>query len=251
MRKRQGLTLAEVVVLLVGVAVVAVCVVAWVRYSRGPGSPASDPAGTAPAAAASQDSPAAGLYPPGPPPIGDRAQDRKARCTFNLNKLAIGLTLYRMNHDGFYPCPLGRSRTPNDYSGAEWLATLYWVRRVENPDVFLCPSSGDANHRGTDLGASKAPPSFGSQTVSYAGLHYRSLNDSAGRRIASAIQDDLPPGAPIASDDTQGTINHGRRGEIGMNILFADTHIEFRSSSRIDARQGVGRKNGLLWQLRN
>ena len=185
--------------------------------------------------------------------IWRREEARRTRCRSNLDQLARGIGPYLNNHgDGrFLPVPLGQSTTPGDFNGAEWLAALYWCELLPDPSIFLCPSSGDTNHDGLDMGTHCAPAAFGSQTVSYAALHYRSQTDTSGRHIGAVIRDDFPPNMPMASDDTQGTINHrtGRWG--GMNVLFFDAHVEWRTRREIDTQCAVGQKGGPLWQLRN
>jgi prepilin-type processing-associated H-X9-DG protein len=180
-------------------------------------------------------------------------ESRRIRCRNNLHQLAKGMATY-LNEFGdnrWYPCPLGRGLRANSYSGAEWLATLHWVRTLPDPDVFICPSTEDTNHRGEDLGADRAiEGKFGSQTVSYAAMHYYSLTDDAGNPKPGAIEDNLPAHEPMASDDTEGSINHGERSG-GMTVLFFDSHVEFWPRERIDLERGVGMKGGPLWRLRN
>lgn len=180
----------------------------------------------------------------------------RPKCKSNLMVLALGMARYvnEYGDNAWYPCPLGRGRRPDDYNGAEWLASLYWTRAVPDPWVFLCPSSPDGNDGGRDIGKDRAAPTFGSQTVSYAGLHYYSLTDAAGKPKPGAIPASFPPDAaitPMASDDTQGGINHGTREYGGMNVLFFDAHVEFKTNTEIDLENGVGQEGGLLWRLRN
>ena len=110
---------------------------------------------------------------------------------------------------------------------------------------------------GEDLGTHKYTSDFGSQTVSYAGMHYESLTDSSGAIKEGAIRDDFPPNMPMGSDDTQYPINHGTRTNGGMAVLFFDSHVEFRTNTEIDLERGLGdpgsgnRQNKLLWQLNN
>jgi prepilin-type processing-associated H-X9-DG protein len=54
----------------------------------------------------------------------------------------------------------------------------------------------------------------------------------------------------MASDDTQGTINHAATGG-DMNVLFVDTHVERRTRTELDPERAVGQTGGLLQQLRN
>jgi len=176
-----------------------------------------------------------------------REEARRIRCRNNLNHLAQGMATYlrEWNGDGrFFSCPLGRTRNPNTYNGAEWLASLYWVGVMPDPGVFLCPSTTDTNRDGLDLGTYLQAATFGSQTVSYAGMHYNSHSDDPG-----AIIDCYPPNKPMGSDDTQGDINH----DGGMAILFFDSHVEFWTRDRIDIEHAVGDRSpdALLDELAN
>ncbi|MFC1806355.1 hypothetical protein ACFL09_05175, partial [Planctomycetota bacterium] len=155
-----------------------------------------------------------------------RVEARRIRCRNNLNSLAKCMATYVHEHGGgrWYPFPLGRGTRPDDFNGAEWLASVYWCGVLIEPRVFLCPSTRDTHQGGRDVGTRRAIPGrFGSQTVSYAGMHYRSLTAADGRPTPGAIPDELPPNMPMASDDTQGSINHGRAGNSGMAVLFFDS----------------------------
>jgi hypothetical protein len=192
-------------------------------------------------------------------PFFARARDgggggRRTRCRSNLNQLAKGMATYLSEYgdNRWYSFPLGQGLEPDDFDGSEWLASLYWTRILPDPGVFLCPSSFDTNHNGEDLGSSHAVYGrFGSQTVSYAGMHYKSLTDKAGNPRPGAIPDDFPPNEPMASDDTEGTINHGEATNGCMLVLFFDSHVEFWTHTEIDLEHGVGMKGGPLWRLRN
>jgi prepilin-type processing-associated H-X9-DG protein len=151
----------------------------------------------------------------------------------------------------FFPCPLGRTANgtgPDDYNGAEWLAALYWTGVVPDPGVFICPSSPDTNEEGIDIGTRLQAGTFGSQTVSYAGMHYSSDSNEPG-----AIRDDYPPNKPMGSDDTQGDINHGTLSNGGMSILFFDSHVEFRTNTELHLKEAVGdtSQDALLTELSN
>ncbi|MFP4056451.1 MAG: type II secretion system protein [Candidatus Brocadiia bacterium] len=188
-----------------------------------------------------------------------REEARRIRCRNNLNQLAKGMYTYLMEFgdNRFYPCPLGRGAEPNDYNGAEWLASLYWTGLVPDPGVFLCPGTRDSNAQGRHLGRRRASAAFGPRTVSYAGMHYYSMTERDGTRVARAIRDDFPPNMPMGSDDTQATVNHGEANNGGMSVLFFDSHVEFKTNKMVDLERGVGYDEGpggpkhLLWQLRN
>ena len=55
----------------------------------------------------------------------------------------------------------------------------------------------------------------------------------------------------MASDDTQGPINHGSKPRGGMNVMFFDSHVEWKAREQIDLERAVGRTGGLLARLRN
>jgi hypothetical protein len=218
------------------------------------------------------------------PPFGPRGESRRIRCRDNLQALYKGMLAYVGAEGGgvWYPCPLGRGADPRGYNGAEWLASLYWTRLIPDPSVFLCPSTPDANHHGYDLHTHWAIPGrFGSQTVSYAGMHWRSgqvhtappsaphrpvtgtrgwpprpwatyyVETRADGSTEGALRRGFPLQLPMICDDMQGPINHGERSNSGLSVLFFDGHIEFRTNTEIDTEKGVGWEGGLLWQLRN
>jgi len=182
---------------------------------------------------------------------------RQARCRQNLNQLAKAMATYlgECGDNRYLMNPLGPGRKPDDFTGAEWLASLYWTQIIPDPDVFLCPSTPDTNDNGKDIGRRGPAPTFGSRTVSYAGLHYRSFTGVDGRPLP--VYDDLLPFEPTASDDTEGALNHGDWGYGGMNVLFFDSHTEFFSRGKLDPLTAVGatgppvRAQPLLWRLRN
>ena len=183
-----------------------------------------------------------------------REEARRAACRNQLKQLATGMATYLNEHGGnrFYPCPLGRGLDPTDYNGAEWLASLYWSGVVPEPGVYICPSSPDTNHKGEDLGSHKAASGrFGSQTSSYAGMHYHSLTDDQGNPKPGAIPADFPPDEAMACDDTEGPVHHRADEEGGMCVLFFDSHVEFWRVPNVDPRNEVGKKGGPLWRLRN
>jgi len=233
MRGRRGLTLAEVVVTLVVVAVAAL-LVAWLmlRIQKA------------------------------------REEARRMRCRGNLNQLAKGFATYLNEHgdNRFYPYPMGRGTRPDTFNGAEWLAALYWSGVIPDPGVFWCPSTWDTNVNGADIGTFGAAPTFSRGTISYAAMHYRCgeersapagsghrdwsfdppwggpsgyrvATDQSGRPTPGAIRDDYPPNLPTRPR--------------GMCILFFDSHVEFWEEPQIDAATAVGRKAGPLWLLGN
>ncbi len=190
----------------------------------------------------------------------------RMRCREHLRQLSKGMATY-LNECGdnrFYPWPAGRPgcgpvANPT-FGGAEWLATLYWTRIIPDPGTFICPSSSDSVGEPPELGSSGAPGGkpLPASAVSYAAMGalsvgiYLSSKQSKGAAYATsklAIRDDFPPNEPMASDDTQGPINHGERDNGGMAVLFGDSHVEYWTHTRVDLETGVGQ--GDLCALRN
>jgi hypothetical protein len=196
--------------------------------------------------------------------FGAREEASRIRCRNNLHQLGTGMAAYLNIHgDGrFYPWPGGRqgcggSRQDARFGGAEWLASLYWTKTLTDPGIYVCPSSGDSNQNGLELGTFQCPSERGlnSSAVSYAGMGATSVavyeREKLGRspRSKSAIQDNFPANEPMACDDTDDPINHGRADNGGMSVLFFDTHADFWTHTKVDLERGVGR--GELVALRN
>jgi len=184
----------------------------------------------------------------------DRESARRILCGNNLRRLASGMFRYSdvLEAGNYLSFPLGRGIAHDDFTGAEWLASLYWTDFVEEPSAFLCPASTDDNQGGTDLGRERAPVGrFGPGTVSYAGMHYGTLTcqDVPSRKILP--RHTFTGQAPMACDDTEDPINHGTCSNGGMNIIFFDGHVEFQSSAQLDLQRAVGLNGGLLQDLRN
>jgi len=180
----------------------------------------------------------------------DRDEARRVRCSNNLHQLAKGMATYINEHGDarWYPCPLGRTMRRNGYNGAEWLASLYWTGTTPDPGVFICPSSEDENRDGVDLGAWFQASTFGSRSVSYAGMHHDVLGPGSGVPL-----DDMSAHTIMASDDTQGDINHDAMGLGGMNTLCFDGSVTFESITDLDPERAVGdtAPDALLRDLRN
>jgi len=193
-----------------------------------------------------------------------RDEARRRRCQNNLWHLAKGVCTYAEGCH-YYPWPAGYAgcgteRSPS-FGGAEWLAMVYWARVMPDPYVFVCPSSEDGNDDGRKLGIRGTPDGrpMPRDAVSYAGLGdvsfgvYEAARGSKGASYANskvaiyiAAWD---PSGPMICDDTEGAINHCRRGNAGMNVFFWDIHTEFWSPKRVDLEHGVGK--GELLILRN
>ena len=168
---------------------------------------------------------------------------KRAKCQSNLMQLGIALTAYVDTHGGgrYYPYPMGAAgvqpdaaRKGNGFSGAAFLAALYWSGVMTEPDIFICPGSDDDNHKGADLGTNPDAddgtniPGWGEQFEQPDGSHvsYASRAQWSMPRGEPLLMMDLPPDAILAADDTDGEDNHIN----GRCVLHADGHVDFLKS---------------------
>lgn len=121
---------------------------------------------------------------------------------------------------------------------------------MEYADNYLCPATDDSNAGGRDVGKERAAPSFGPETVSYGAMHWRSLSPE-GSPIPDDYPNRPPTEEPMVSDDTQGTVNHAFAPRHGTNVMFFDSHVEWKTTEELDPETAVGKKGGLLEKLRN
>jgi len=176
-----------------------------------------------------------------------RREAEKANCQSNLRQLGIALTQYFDSHGShrFYPYPTedadykepdGSEFAKGDgFSGASFLAALYWSGIMNEPNIFICPSTSDGNHDGKDLGvdpeSDDTEPGYGD----YFAENETGDDATAGTLISYAskaqwtmpfgmpLSDRLPSNTVMAADDTQGPENHSD----GFCTLFKDGHVEF------------------------
>jgi len=173
-----------------------------------------------------------------------REQSQRARCQDNLMQLGMALKQYVSTHGGgtFYPYPaqdagyapptgeaIPRGR---GFSGASFLAALYWSGVVTQPGLFLCPDTSDSNRFGRDLGTN--PSLLGGKPNVPGWSADFEKPDGSHVSYASKAQWTMPLGQPLAAplpdrmvmaaDDTDGERNHPG----GINILYNDGHVEFK-----------------------
>ena len=193
-----------------------------------------------------------------------RTTARTLSCKNNLKQIGIALVQYideRGSHR-YYPYPAGRPGVPDDYSGKEFLAMIWWTDLVSESGIFLCPSSTDDNRNGADLGVRDgqylatdiggigqrggAPAGvpkprwtehdpMNNHYISYAskGWKVSFLPNSRADASRSVLTDQFPSDTVIACDDTLDPPNHPN----GFCVLFADSHVDFLSGTRFSVSE--------------
>ena len=198
-----------------------------------------------------------------------RQQAKITACKSNLRQLGMALTNYLDTYGAsrYFPYPMeadgvgaGEATAGGEgFSGAAFLAALYWSGTITEPGIFLCPSSDDDNHKGEDYGTPDSkdePPAFNSShfgTIEPGGDDEGTTPIGYLVSFASRAQwrmpgegrpmtDRMPSDTVMASDDSQGTENHSD----GYCVLYVDGHVSWLPSRRIgNGAEGlVGQEDG-------
>ena len=95
-----------------------------------------------------------------------REEARKMKCKNNLRQMGTGMIQYidQFGKGRYYTWP-GQGKA--SFDGAQWIASMYWTSLLNEPDLYLCPSSVDDNDTGGDL--ARRFTSLEALHVSYAG----------------------------------------------------------------------------------
>ena len=135
---------------------------------------------------------------------------RKMRCKNNLRQLGTGMIQYidQFGKGRYYTWPGPQKAS---FNGAQWIASMYWVALLNEPDLYICPTSTDDNDDGGRLG--RRFTFLRAMDVSYAGRN----------GMLGAIVDKMPSNTMMMSDDTEGEPNH----DDGVNLLYFDAHVEW------------------------
>jgi prepilin-type N-terminal cleavage/methylation domain-containing protein/prepilin-type processing-associated H-X9-DG protein len=139
-----------------------------------------------------------------------REEARKMKCKNNLRQLGTGMIQYidQYGKGRYYTWPGMQSA---GFDGGQWVASMYWVSLLNEPDLYICPSSVDDNDNGGQLG--RRYTDTRPIDVSYAGRN----------GILGAIVDKMPSNTLMMSDDSEDPANH----EDGVNLLYFDAHVEW------------------------
>jgi hypothetical protein len=169
-------------------------------------------------------------------PVLSRDDHVNAKCKSHLKQIGTALSLYMNTHGGttYFPVPAQAFR------GDCWLATLYWTGIITEPEVFLCPASGDHGKlppkRPADLSSADAIPP---DAISYAGRCYGLTGELAHRNARGFTCPTGMFGAiPVASDDNEGYDNH----KDGINVGYGDSHVEFFPSADGSIYDQIGKR---------
>jgi len=189
-----------------------------------------------------------------------RKMAMRTNCTNNLRQLGIGLQQY-LDGPGdhrYYPYPTednawvkpgggGDIARGQGFSGASFLAALYWSGVLRDPGVFICPGTTDSNRKGADIGkqpegGGKNEPGWNAQFDKPDGSHvsYASKAQWTMPKGMPITCNSLPSDTVIACDDTDGNPNH----DDGFCVLYADTHVSFYTTTKV-----VGGPDGLVGRV--
>ena len=186
---------------------------------------------------------------------------RRLKCKNNLRQFGAALQQYidgpgggtyypYPTQDGNWVKPTGKTLARGQgFSGASFLASLYWSGVLTEPNIFICPYTADSNRNGNDLGTE--PDEDGNRP----GWNPRFEKPNGSHvSYASKAQWTMPRGEPlkvsavpsdtvIASDDTDGPENH----KDGFFVLYGDMHVEFINTKKVGSgdKGMVGREKPL------
>ena len=142
-----------------------------------------------------------------------REEARKMSGKNHLRQLGTGMIQYidQYGKGRYYTWP---NTEKASFNGSQWIASMYWTSLLNEPDLYLCPSSWDDNDDGGELG--RRFTQLTDINVSYAGRDGR----------LGAIEDRMPSNTIIMCDDGDDPANHSD----GANLMYFDAHVEWTES---------------------
>lgn len=141
-------------------------------------------------------------------PVLTRVRERahSTSCKNNLKGIGQAMALYS-DSQGTVGSPY-----PEE-DGALFLVRLYRAGFTEEPNLFLCPSVGDANDSGKLLDSDP----IGATACSYMGR-----NNSVPLSYPGLFSKKAASETSVGADDNEANDNHPE----SVNILFLDGHVE-------------------------
>ena len=139
-----------------------------------------------------------------------REEARRGSCHNRLRQLGTGMIQYidQFGKGRYYTWPGPQKAS---FTGAQWIASMYWTSLLNEPELYICPSTSDENASGGELG--RRFTSLAPRHVSYA-----SRNGMMG-----VIIDKMRSNTMMMTDDTEGRRNHSD----GITLLYFDAHVEW------------------------
>ena len=161
---------------------------------------------------------------------------RKAVCKSNLKQLGLAMAMYINDYDGYFPARgLGRAVGQDDLRGLGSLCLLY-DQYITAKKIYRCPSTTDDPTSPT-VGLN-IDPVAGLQTAQPAGCSYGYDSQKAGAAklglegtMLSAIA--IAADKPDPSNRLRNSANHGNTGQ---NVLYFDGHVEWGPTRNVGLR---------------
>lgn len=149
-------------------------------------------------------------------PVLAKIQEKalQTKCKANIDQIGKALKIYQDD--------LGRRKLYPELNGGMFVARVYQVKMLSEWQVFLCPSTSDANEQGTLLDENRMSDGDPNNAVSYAGRMNRQQSVYPG-----LFSDRDNTVTPLVSDDRNqpdSTGNHNT-GDL-VNVLYADGHTD-------------------------
>jgi prepilin-type N-terminal cleavage/methylation domain-containing protein len=200
-----------------------------------------------------------------------REQANNLRCAANLNQIGIALLIYSNENQGKYPrtdyvadAPLTKGTDaasadpfiasvtntppgPNDETSPFFLLT-----RLEHiPPVIFCDPYNDVFQAVSDPARNlSARSNFSDYTKNLSYSYADAYPSAAAVNVGYQLTNKINGGFAIAADSNPGTAdtnskNHEGRGQ---NVLFADNHVDWETTSKCGINQDdiYSNKNGQL-----
>ena len=196
------------------------------------------------------------------PALGQaRARARDINCVNNLRQISQGLLLYASDNNGRIPrCNAGSSGIPNNARWQDMLMPYLHPGKAEQTSLRYIgyPTAANRPYRPcTPFGcpatvqySAADPAAFQPATDSHYGANgwfatapdaYATINcfvdklKYPGKRMLVMDIQLLPAststGTPMIRDPAEAGVRHGSNS--GSNVLFGDSHVEFRTRSRL------------------